>query len=308
MFYIDDIKISPNPIEVKGQLDIEVALHEESAGAKRYPGRYGYRYAQVDKRRSIYASGKNITVNYEKPYTLYEDIIFGKSVQNGVPSPDNPVEIVSIKDNITQKFTDTKSQTQTLTIPLLDELRGIKVSTGGNYTDETGQQWICDSIELKTDGIGKVIQILEYIDAKNLNWAINKVWTDMSENYAFFFVNPNDRGLFGGVMSNKLETITHTNRPQDVNKDSIMISNSNDLGVIYINIRKDRLESVDAVGLNKYLSSSEIMILRPKKTPIITPLSDEIVQKFKQIKMYQPITNIYTLENAEQKITCLAER
>lgn len=40
---------------------------------------------------------------------------------------------------------------QIVTIPTPDGLHGIPVSSGGNYTDSTGQQWICDSIE--KDGI-----------------------------------------------------------------------------------------------------------------------------------------------------------
>ena len=37
---------------------------------------------------------------------------------------------------------------QTVTVPVPAELRGIPVSTGGNYTDETGQQWICDEVDV----------------------------------------------------------------------------------------------------------------------------------------------------------------
>ena len=40
---------------------------------------------------------------------------------------------------------------QIVTIPTPEGLHGIPVSSGGNYTDSTGQQWICDSIE--KDGI-----------------------------------------------------------------------------------------------------------------------------------------------------------
>lgn len=36
---------------------------------------------------------------------------------------------------------------QPITIPTPEALHGIPVSSGGNYTDSTGQQWICDSVE-----------------------------------------------------------------------------------------------------------------------------------------------------------------
>lgn len=38
---------------------------------------------------------------------------------------------------------------QTATIASANGLPGIPVSSGGNYTDESGQQWVCDTIEYK---------------------------------------------------------------------------------------------------------------------------------------------------------------
>ena len=44
---------------------------------------------------------------------------------------------------------------QTLTLQTPNGLPGIPVDSGGNYTDESGQQWICDEIDLKR---GKYVQ------------------------------------------------------------------------------------------------------------------------------------------------------
>lgn len=38
---------------------------------------------------------------------------------------------------------------QTLIIPTPNGLPGIPVSSGGNYTDEKGQQWVCDEVDFK---------------------------------------------------------------------------------------------------------------------------------------------------------------
>lgn len=51
MVYIDNIDITPNPVIVKGQVTIEVTLHEESAGAKKYPYRYPYRYKSKEENK-----------------------------------------------------------------------------------------------------------------------------------------------------------------------------------------------------------------------------------------------------------------
>lgn len=49
---------------------------------------------------------------------------------------------------------------QLLTLPTPNGLHGIPVTSGGNYTDPHGQQWICDEVDLergvKVQRIGKV--------------------------------------------------------------------------------------------------------------------------------------------------------
>lgn len=51
MVYIDNINITPNPVEIKGQLIIEIDLHEESAGAKNYGYKYSYRYKSEEENK-----------------------------------------------------------------------------------------------------------------------------------------------------------------------------------------------------------------------------------------------------------------
>lgn len=38
---------------------------------------------------------------------------------------------------------------QLLTLPTPNGLPGIPVASGGNYTDPTGQQWVCDEVDLE---------------------------------------------------------------------------------------------------------------------------------------------------------------
>lgn len=49
---------------------------------------------------------------------------------------------------------------QTLTLKTPNGLPGIPVKSGGNYTDSTGQQWICDEIDL---GRGKYVQRIKEV-------------------------------------------------------------------------------------------------------------------------------------------------
>lgn len=77
--------------------------------------------------------------------------VYGKSTQDGTPTPDAPVPIVSAGDGgaIVVTLSDANGKTQTLTLPTPNGLPGIPVPSGGNYTDPQGQQWICDEADLE---------------------------------------------------------------------------------------------------------------------------------------------------------------
>ncbi len=77
--------------------------------------------------------------------------VYGRSTQDGTPSPDNPVPIVSAGDGGTILVTvgDGADGRQTITLQTPNGLPGIPVKSGGNYTDPQGQQWVCDEVDLK---------------------------------------------------------------------------------------------------------------------------------------------------------------
>ena len=85
--------------------------------------------------------------------------IFGKSTQDGTPTPEKPVEIVSIENPVVSVDEQTVSVPQTL--------HGIPVASGGNYTDANGQQWICDEVDF---GRGVYVQNVGLLDFSSMVW------------------------------------------------------------------------------------------------------------------------------------------
>lgn len=77
--------------------------------------------------------------------------VYGKSTQDGTPNPDNPVPIVSAGDGGTILVTvgDGADGQQTIALQTPNGLRGIPVTSGGNYTDPSGQRWVCDEVDLE---------------------------------------------------------------------------------------------------------------------------------------------------------------
>ena len=97
------------------------------------------------------ASGEAVTVSDASAKALQGLTLYGKTTQDGTPTPDAPIDLVSAGDggSIGVSITDgTEDNVQTLSLSTPNGLPGISVSSGGNYTDASGQQWVCDEIDL----------------------------------------------------------------------------------------------------------------------------------------------------------------
>jgi len=95
------------------------------------------------------AQGASILITDSAQAPLEGLRLFGKSTQDGTPSPENPVPIVSAGDSgqITVSITGDGAETQSIIYHTPNGLPGILVSSGSNYTDESGQQWVCDEVD-----------------------------------------------------------------------------------------------------------------------------------------------------------------
>ena len=144
--------------------------------------------------------------------------VFGKTTQDGTPTPNAPVELESVEHPIVMV------NNQTLDLDYI--LHGIPVATGGNYTDANGQQWICDEIDFAR---GVYIQRIE-----RFSFAV----ADMngSENYpgwvnagiAQYYINASNAiGRYGAVAMCNIEANpsenVHINTKDG--KDVLMIPN-----------------------------------------------------------------------------------
>ena len=96
-------------------------------------------------------TGNPITVDDAFAAPLCRLTIYGKSTQDGTPTPDAPVPIVSAGDGGTVVVTlgDGGAETKTITLSTPGGLSGIPVKSGGNYTDPSGQKRICDEVDLE---------------------------------------------------------------------------------------------------------------------------------------------------------------
>lgn len=174
---------------------------------------------------------------------------------------------------------------QPLTVSTPGGLPGIPVSPGGNYTDESGQAWICDEVDFKR---GKYVQ---------------RVWRktfDGSEDEAWGTYD--SINLEGFYCADALPEFMKTRASlcnQLIPYDSISSDNAIRLGAnnkyIYCTRSSFYDPSLEDYGLanwKAHLAAHPLEVMTYLETPIETDLSDEEIAAYKSLHTYSPATTV----------------
>ena len=186
-------------------------------------------------------------------------------------------------DSVMMSFVDVEYEHykgQTITISTPNGLPGIKVASGGNYTDANGQQWICDEIDFFRGVYVKRINTLNPQSAVKSydNYAgTNRVVTVCTD-------ATNSAGnVVGAVMCDSLPTVS-ANDQYSTNTSSI----ANVYGNIAVTI-KDITTENDVI---QWLIANPIKIQYVLATPIETPLTEEELGAYAALYTYKVCTTV----------------
>lgn len=97
---------------------------------------------------------------------IMDMMVYGKSSQDGTPTPDNPVEIKSVVNPKVKVSDENGTESQTVTIPYT--LNAIPVSSGGNVTIGE-QQYISDYLDIEKGKLYRKVKRLNLKDAAVTN-------------------------------------------------------------------------------------------------------------------------------------------
>lgn len=183
---------------------------------------------------------------------------------------------------INVSVSDGGTQSQTLTLSTPGGLPGIPVDSGGNYTDESGQQWVCDEIDLKR---GKYVQYIKKIilDGTEGGWSEREV-------YAY--------GFYTGELMTKA-ICNYFSSAQSINDigqtESIYAINSTLLVFTY-------LSAQDLDEWKIWLSQHPVTVYYALATPIETDLTAEEIDAYKALYTYSPNTTVSNDAEAWMKV------
>ena len=218
----------------------------------------------------------------KKPYEPYT---------GGKPSPsvEYPQEITSCGDKgtINLEITGDNAELQTLTIPTPNGLLGLKVDVNGNYTDENGQQWIADEIDLAR---GKYVQRIakKIIDG-------SEALADNIGSKTSYFLKVNDARSNTG-MCNYGKRIPITGQKQEE------LTFSVDDDGIYLYTTKAVNEFKNLLK-QKYDSGKPVEVLYALKNPVEYDLPPETISAFKKLHTNYPTTIVSNNAGAGMELT-----
>lgn len=170
---------------------------------------------------------------------------------------------------------------QSLTLNLNNGLPGIPVSSDGNYTDDTGQQWICDEVDLER---GIYVQRVYSVIVDGVNVTFSQ---------AGQYCNMNLKKLpsaktFSGMSQMAEARSTFTSEPWNFNPE---------MGFLYL-IKENYAEII-----NESCKEHSGEVMYALATPIETPLTDSDIVTYNSIRTYDGTTVVRATDDVGLSVT-----
>lgn len=223
---------------------------------------------------------------YEIDLTSVTDFNLYLSANSGVTINNATIKVMIRPVGTNDTYEPYKETTATV---YLDEpLSGVPVSSGGNYTDINGQQWICDYVDFER---GKLVQNVKKVDIKSLTLNYNvssKAWITSDISNTLLKVTSNS-----DVVSALSDCFVVVSTETGYGSEQYCIF-SNIGGALYI---RNGSETEKPTGLLYYALA----------TPIETDLSEDVINTYKALSMFYPTTILSNDCNAIMEVTYIAD-
>ena len=183
---------------------------------------------------------------------------------------------------------------QILSLSTPNGLPGIKVDSGGNYTDSNGQQWVCDEMDFKR---GKYVQrIKKVVFNGSEDWNLQSI---SQKGFANFYVrNLSGIRVNSNVLSNQFRNQT------------TLISETTEEGIANLTTLYVRVDKTKADNANKFkeiLKTNNLEICYQLATPIETDIPEETMTAYRKLYTNYPSTVIQNDSGAGMEVEYVAD-
>lgn len=187
-------------------------------------------------------------------------------------------------------------------------LPGIKVDSGGNYTDSNGQQWVCDEMDFKR---GKYVQRVRQFPLNICNPHYHTSYSSDSY-YCFDLINPNNNDtkniykravLCNAFVAKNGSNMQHINDIEGISTNPETRYSE----YIYIRVKASRLPGgKDAAQFRKWLIDNNVQIIE-QINPIETDIPEETMTAYRNLCTNYPSTVIQNDSGAGMEVEYVAD-
>ena len=235
-------------------------------------------------------SGENlIQIKDSVEWPLQGLKVYGKSTQDGAPSPENPVPIVSAGDggSIGLTVSNSADQSQSLTVSTPAGLPGIPVDSGGNYTDADGQQWVCDEIDFERGEYTQNCYGVVFDGSEDETWKAQG--TTLGNRYFLTFPI--------GCLDSASENVNSLNSVFKLGASGSTYSTPYVYTISENRIYVSLSGSETLVEFRDFLSMHPMQLLAVMTTPIVAPIPADELAAYRALHTYDGTTIISTDED-----------
>lgn len=183
--------------------------------------------------------------------------------------------------------------TRALAITTPNSLPGIPVTSGGNYTDENGQQWIADEVDLARGVYVQRVMLADY------DGSDDERWVKSAESY-FYLVKtsmPCPSKENGSALATRFLHVPGSLTQPGYFK----------IGNAYGPMIRVPGDVVDVDGLRGWIAANPFSVLYELATPVETPLTDAEIQAYRALHSVKPTTTLLTDTGAHMALEYAAD-
>ena len=276
-----------------------ICVQPEATGLPYVTG-YPYFYVKVTNSTGLLCevrSNKGKTDKFELTQEMVDDVefkitigIYGQRGNNTIAKTIRPM-LYQDGDGTWEPF----KPLQSLSIPTANGLLGIPTESGGNYTDQKGQQWICDSIDL---GRGKYVH------------RVKKLVLNGTENFIFDKIN--DYGIANFFIKLPIKSKARKSFCSHLLNKDTSIAEAKDEGFtivinegIFLRFNSTRIDTVEA--LKAWLKENPVTIIYMNEPLTESDIPAEVFEAYKKLYSNYPSTVIKNYSGTDMELSYVAD-
>jgi hypothetical protein len=259
-----------------------------------------------------------------EPKTIYEELYNAGTISRKITIPDGTVKITlitclnkgttgksmtAIYDNIMLTLSEDATYeigkpVQNLTASTPNGLPGIPVTSGGNYTDSDGQQWICDEVDFAKGVYVQRVGVVDY-SGSNVPWATAGGTKDATK-HRWVLAKDAKFVPYSTTICDAFCTVAAPGTADQTYLCQDFISCTGSLIILYL----EEIASIGETSVNAWLRERQVKVLYILAEENHIPLSEidpDALAQYAALHSNYPNTTMFNDRNAGMEVKYVAD-